>query len=78
MRHYLRASLFGGVCGTLLLVAAPSSSAVVTSAGVDKVLSDSSGLQTASHTTEAKQCVKWTRRWNTRHGFGHRRCVQWR
>lgn len=77
MRDYLRASLFGGVCGTLLLVATPSSSAVVVTAGPDKILSSSS-LQTASHTTEAKQCVKWTRRWNTRHGFGHRRCVQWR
>ncbi len=78
MRQHLQVSLFAGVCATLLLAASPSESAVTVTAGANEVSSDFSGVQTASHTTQAKQCVKWTRRWNTRHGFGHRRCVQWR
>jgi hypothetical protein len=78
MRAYCKASMFGAACGTLLFLATPSNSAVITSPVTDKALSDFSSVQKVSHTTQTGQCIKWTRRWNTRHGFGHRRCVQWR
>ncbi len=25
-----------------------------------------------------KECIKWTRRFSSSHGFGHRRCVHWK
>ncbi len=25
-----------------------------------------------------KKCLKWARRYSSTHGFGHRRCVQWK
>ncbi|WP_363350209.1 hypothetical protein [Methylocystis echinoides] len=72
----LKASLFGAICG-MFLFAAPSGSAVLSGVNADGL--DASIVEKTAHTTPAgKNCVKWTRRWNTRHGFGHRRCVQWR
>lgn len=78
MRLKLKAPLFGAVCGMLLLAATPSGSAVLPS-GVNADAFAVAGLQKATHTTPAgKQCLKWTRRFNSRHGYGHRRCVHWR
>jgi hypothetical protein len=77
----LKAPLFASVCGALLLVATPSISAVLSGAADlrEEGASTSSLVQQVSHGAPAgKRCVKWTRRWNTRHGVGHRRCVQWR
>jgi hypothetical protein len=76
-----RGILFGAVGATLLFAAAPASAAMLSdSAAVDGYgVASSSLVQKISHTTPAgARCVKWTRRWNTRHGVGHRRCVQWR
>ncbi len=80
MGKSFKASLFGAVCG-MLLFAGPSSAGVVPSG----VTPDENGVsafsltqQVSRQTPAGARCVKWTRRWNTRHGFGHRRCVQWR
>jgi hypothetical protein len=72
--------IFGGFCAALFFAAAPASAGVLSSpAALDEGASVSSLVQTVHHTTPAgARCVKWTRRWNTRHGVGHRRCVQWR
>jgi len=72
--------IFGGFCALLLFAAAPASAAMLFSpTALDDGASASSLIQTVSHPTPAgARCVKWTRRWNTRHGVGHRRCVQWR
>ncbi|MEK4035679.1 hypothetical protein WOC76_05080 [Methylocystis sp. IM3] len=73
-------AVFGAVCGALLLASTPSISAVLSNAadlGGEK-LALTSVQQSAFEAPAGKKCVKWTRRWNTRHGFGRRRCVQWR
>lgn len=76
----LKGIIFGGFCASLLFGAAPASAVMLSdSAALDERATASSLIQTVSHTTPAgARCVKWTRRWNTRHGVGHRRCVQWR
>lgn len=71
---------FGALCG-LLLVAAPYGAAALPTgvdAGVAGVSAAPFAQSVAATTPSASRCVKWTRRWNHRHGFGHRRCVQWR
>jgi hypothetical protein len=70
--------MFGGFCASMLFAAAPASAAALSNpAALDEVASASSLVQTVHHTTPAgATCVKWTRRWNTSHGVGHRRCVQ--
>ncbi len=81
MRLDIKAPVFGAVFGSMLLAATPSSSAVLSNAAElgDFGVSASSLVQQVSHGAPAgARCVKWTRRWNTRHGFGHRRCVHWR
>jgi hypothetical protein len=77
---HFKAVLFGAVGATLLFAAAPASAAMPSDfAPVTGDGASSSLVQKISHTVPAgARCVKWTRRWNTRHGFGHRRCVQWR
>lgn len=74
-------ALFGAVCGALLLASTPSISAALSSAADlnGDGLSYSSIVQQAAFDAPAgKRCLKWTRRWNPRHGFGRRRCIQWR
>ncbi len=77
----MKAALFGALCGGLLIAASPSNSAVLSNAAdlrADRVSASSLVEQVAHGAPAGSRCVKWTRRWNTRHGFGHRRCVQWR
>lgn len=80
MVRNLKTYAFGALCGTLLF-AAPYGAAAF-SGGIDPSASGLSTIpaveQIAATVPAGKRCVKWTRRWNTRHGFGHRRCVQWR
>jgi hypothetical protein len=73
--------MFGAFCGALLFAAAPANAAALSSPADlrDGVAAASMPIETVSHGAPAgARCVKWTRRWNTRHGFGHRRCIQWR
>jgi hypothetical protein len=79
MRSWSKISLFGAVCGAILFASTASHSAVLSGlASPDEGLSTPSLAQQAAYAPPGKRCIKWTRRWNTRHGFGHRRCVQWR
>jgi len=79
MRRDFKISLFGAACGMLLFVATPAGSAVLSSAAnLDHASASSVVQQTTFAAPPGKRCVKWTRRWNTRHGFGRRRCVHWR
>jgi hypothetical protein len=81
MHTGFKAPLLNAVIGALFLIA-PTSEATALSAATDlseQGASPSSLVQQVSHGAPAgTRCMKWTRRWNTRHGFGHRRCVQWR
>jgi hypothetical protein len=76
---FLKASLLGAACSALLFSATPSNAAALSSADDLGKTSALPLVQQISHGAPAgARCVKWTRRWNTRHGVGHRRCVQWR
>lgn len=78
MRCDIKRPVFGALIGSLML-AAPFPEAVALPAAVDHDALAPSLVQQISHGAPAgARCIKWTRRWNTRHGFGHRRCVQWR
>jgi hypothetical protein len=77
MKPSLKASLFGAACG-MLLFAVPSEAGTLPS-GVSQEDVATLSQVTLTHAAPAgARCIKWTRRWNTRHGVGHRRCVQWR
>lgn len=79
MHSLLKAHLFGAVCGAVLFTAAPSDAAALSAADDLSKAYAPPLVQQISHGAPAgARCVKWTRRWNTRHGVGHRRCVQWR
>lgn len=79
MRMLAKASIYGAVCGAFLLVGTTSQAVALSGAANLNELSTLSLTQQVHHTTPpGTRCVKWTRRWNMRHGFGHRRCVQWR
>ncbi|WP_424363259.1 hypothetical protein [Methylocystis parvus] len=79
MRFEIKSLLSIASFGALLLVAPPSHAAALS--GASNLTSDaltSSLVQQVHAAPAGAKCIKWTRRWNTRHGFGHRRCVQWR
>jgi hypothetical protein len=79
MRLHVKASIFGAVCGAFILMGAASQAAALSGVADLNEVSALPMIQQVHHTTPAgAQCIKWTRRWNTRHGVGHRRCVQWR
>ncbi len=81
MRWNPKLALFGGVCAVLLFASTSSISAAVSMSaplGGEALSLSSSAQKTAFEAPAGKRCIKWTRRWNTRHGFGRRRCVQWR
>ena len=80
MRKNYKAPLFGVLCGAFLFAMTASSSAGPLSAAVPQEDGGSTSLiQQAKHgPPPGTKCMKWTRRWNSSHGFGHRRCVQWR
>ncbi|GLI93565.1 hypothetical protein [Methylocystis echinoides] len=77
MRHNIKISLFGAVCGAFLLASAASHATVISGLGAPGAsalpLTDQVAFNPATD-----RCLKWTRRWNTRHGFARRRCVHWR
>jgi hypothetical protein len=78
---HLKGIIIGAFGAALLFAAAPASAGALSSPASlgDDGASASSLIPTVSHGVPAgARCVKWTRRWNMRHGFGHRRCVQWR
>ncbi len=79
MRVGIKSLLSAASFGALLLVAPASHAAALSGASnlTDGALA-SSLVQQVHAAPAGAQCIKWTRRWNTRHGFGHRRCVQWR
>jgi hypothetical protein len=77
MGNNLKASLLGAACG-MLLFAAPSVAGTLPS-GVSHEDVSALAPTTLVHAAPAgATCLKWTRRWNTRHGVGKRRCIQWR
>gem|GEM_PF-4875595 len=79
MRVYLRAALLTATCGAFLYGATASQAAMIFDAGDFPADATTSLVQQISHgAPPGARCIKWTRRWNHRHGFGHRRCVQWR
>jgi hypothetical protein len=80
MRMKSSAVLLGAVCGAFLFAAtAPSSAAPLNGAFLQDASRPISLVQEATHTTKpGAKCLKWTRRWNPRHGVGHRRCVHWK
>jgi hypothetical protein len=79
MRLQVKASIFGVACSAFLLIGTASQAAVLSGVADLNEVAVFPMTQQVHHTTPAgAKCVKWTRRWNTRHGFGHRRCVQWR
>lgn len=79
MRLHLKTSLLAAACGALLGAATPSQAAIMFNVDDLREGAATSMVQQVSHGAPAgAKCIKWTRRWNHRHGFGHRRCVQWR
>lgn len=77
MGRTLTTSLFGAAVGVLLF-AAPSVAGTLPSGVTSNSVATLSQATLVHATPAGARCVKWTRRWNTRHGFGHRRCVQWK
>jgi hypothetical protein len=76
-----RAPLVGAICAAFLASALPAEASLLSSGfGLDAQSPNvSSVVEDAVYGPPAgKRCLKWTRRWNTRHGIGVRRCVQWR
>jgi hypothetical protein len=69
----------GTVCGMFFFASAPVSAAPL-SVSVPPEIGSASLFQEVSHfgPPPGKQCLKWTRRFNSRHGYGHRRCVHWK
>jgi len=78
VKLHLKTSLLVAACGAFFFVVNPSHSAVLSSAAQLDDAGASSLVQQVHAAPAGARCIKWTRRWNTRHGFGHRRCVQWR
>lgn len=77
MGRLLKTSFFGAACG-LLLFAAPSQAGTLPSGVSQESIATTSQLTLVHAAPAGARCVKWTRRYNMRHGFAHRRCVQWR
>jgi hypothetical protein len=77
MRKNIKIALFGAACGALLLASTASHSTVL-SGVANPGASAIPFTQQAAFDPASNKCLKWTRRWNSRHGYGHRRCVHWR
>jgi hypothetical protein len=69
----------GAVCGSFFLASAPVSAGPL-SVSVPQESAATSFFQEVRHfgPPPGKQCIKWTRRFNSAHGFGHRRCIHWK
>jgi hypothetical protein len=80
MGNSKRGVFLGAVYGALFLAGAGTASAGPLSVAVPQEIGPPSLVQEVSHfgPPPGKQCIKWTRRFNSRHGYGHRRCVHWK
>lgn len=79
MKFHQKTSLLAVACAAFFIAAAPSYSAALSNVDDLREEAVSLAVQQVSHATPAgARCVKWSRRWNPRHGVGHRRCVRWR
>lgn len=79
MRSLSRMVVYCAVGGAMLFASTASDATILSGlSGESAGVSAPPLVQQATHIPAGSRCIKWTRRWNTRHGFGHRRCVQWR
>lgn len=80
MRRSIKGASLGAVCGAFFLAAAAPASAGPLSVAVPQQSGSTSFVQEVRHfgPPPGTQCIKWTRRFNSRHGCGHRRCVHWK
>ncbi len=80
MRRHLKTILFGALCGAFFFAATAPGSAGPLSVAVPQLGAESSILRILHQygLPPGKQCIKWTRRFSSTHGFGHRRCVHWK
>lgn len=78
MRFEIKSLLTIASFGALLLVSPSSHAGALSSASNLNEDALTSLVQQVRAAPAGARCIKWTRRWNTRHGFGHRRCIQWR
>jgi hypothetical protein len=67
------------VCGALFFTVAPVSAGPL-SVALPQENGASSFVQEVAHygPPPGARCIKWTRRYNPSHGFGHRRCIHWK
>lgn len=72
-------ALLGAICGAFFFAVAPVSAGPL-SIAIPQDGGSARLLHEVSHfgPPPGKQCIKWTRRFNSRHGYGHRRCVHWK
>jgi hypothetical protein len=80
MRFEIKSLIAAATFGAIVMAASPSHAAALSGApDLTREALTSLTPQKVSHGAPAgARCLKWTRRWNTRHGFGHRRCIHWR
>lgn len=79
MRLHLKTALLSAACGVFMSAAGSSQAAMMFDADdLRETAASSLVQQTTFGPPPGARCIKWTRRWTTRHGFGRRRCVQWR
>lgn len=81
MRRNLKTALFGALCGAFLFAAAAPGSAGPLSTPIPLESFGSTSLvqKVARYSPpEGKQCIRWTRRYSSSHGFGRLRCVHWK
>jgi hypothetical protein len=80
MRKAIKHASLGAVFGAIFLAAAAPSSAGPLSMDISPESELTAMILQTSHfgPPPGKQCIKWTRRFNSRHGYGHRRCVHWK
>ena len=80
MRKNLKTTLFGAICGAFLFAATAPASAGPLSAAVPQEDGGSTSLvqhAKSHHPAYGRKCLHWQRRWNSRHGYGRRRCTHW-
>ena len=74
------APIGGAICAAFLASALPAGAGVLSGSAIDTATPAAtySVQLTAYGAPAGARCLKWTRRWNPRHGIGVRRCVRWR
>lgn len=81
MGKSIKAASFSAMCGIFFFAATATGSAGPLSALIPHESFGSTSLvqKVARYTPPAgKHCIKWTRRFNSAHGFGRLRCVHWK